>query len=338
MKEGTTKNTPKQSELPLNEATAPKTQTTPAATEAPSAPATAKEPVAQTTPGLPKTTEAVNELAPATSAPVEKPQTGLARIDPKLMAIRHCFIDPKKAFIASGGSETEFAREVNFAKQALLKNDYLLDVANKSPESLIEAIQNVGLTKLTLNPELRLGYLIPRKGKVYFSSSYMGKREILMRSGCVRSIEVSLVYEGETFAIEKGTENYIKHIPDPWGDKTRANLKGGYWVAKLHNGEVMFDTVSKSRINEIMKRSEAVKSGKQSPWDTDYEEMAKKTVLNAAFKNLPKTGISEEVLKVLEAENKYDEDVFEDWKKQQESRDSFAEDKKLSFTDYEEVR
>ena len=69
-----------------------------------------------------------------------------------------------------------------------------------------------------------------------------------------------------------------------------------------------------------MSRSEAVKSGKGSPWDTDFEMMARKTILNWGFGSLPKTGISEHILKVIETETKMDNDDFEDGKSNRSRR------------------
>ena len=195
----------------------------------------------------------------------------------------------------------------------------LLLCAKDNSDYLIEAIKAVGLTKLSLNPELKLAYLVPRKGKIYFSSSYMGKREILMRAGIVQWVEANLVYEGDVFEVSKGTSSGIVHKPDYFGDNhTKEKIKGGYWVACLPNGNVVFDVMPLSRIHEIMSRSESVKSGKGSPWDTDFEMMARKTILNWGFGSLPKTGISEHILKVIETETKMDNDDFEEWKKQQE--------------------
>lgn len=273
----------------------------------------------------------------AVAAPAKK---AAANMPEPIKPLAPYFAQPKKAFIAAGGTEEQFAREVNFAMQALMKNQYLIACAKNYPDYLVEAIKTVGLTQLSLNPELKLGYLIPRDGKVYFSSSYMGKREILMRSGCVRWIEANLVYEGDAFEILKGTTTYLNHKPDPWGSRDQDHIKGGYWVAILNNGEKVFDTVSIDRILTIRSRSEAVKKGKSSPWDTDFEQMAKKSIINSAFSQLPKTDISEAVLKALEAESAYDDQVFDDWKKsvEEESRDKFTGDGKPEFTQFEEVK
>jgi recombination protein RecT len=207
-----------------------------------------------------------------------------------------------------------------------MNNDFLLDCAKKFPDHFLEAIKNVALTDLTLNPELRLAYLVPYKGKVKFQSSYIGKIEILTRAGVVRQIEANLVYESDIFRVSKGTHSEIIHEPNYFA-ANRGKIMGGYYVAILPNGEKKFDVMPKARIDDIMNRSEAVKAGKGSPWDTDFEEMAKKTIINWSFKSLPKTGISESMLKVIEIDSQSDNEEFEDWKKSQQSKgDRFDEE------------
>lgn len=283
--------------------------------------------------------------APAKSSDKPAPVASVAPAIPKVLieaGLQTCFSAPRKAFVASGGTDEEFVREVNFAISLMMKNDFLITCAKNHPDYLIEAIKAVGLTKLSLNPELKLAYLVPRKGKIYFSSSYMGKREILMRAGIVQWVEANLVYEGDTFEVSKGTTSEIIHKPDYFsGNHTKDKIKGGYWIAALPNGKTVFDVMPHSRIQEIMNRSESVKSGNGSPWATDYEMMARKTILNWGFGSLPKTGISEHILKVIETETKMDNDDFDEWRKKQEQEaaekpDKF--DKDGSFTQYEEVK
>lgn len=281
----------------------------------------------------------VQPQAPVPVAPVATPAIPQILVD---AGIQSCFSAPRKAFIAAGGTDEEFSREVNFAISMMMKNDYLITCAKNYPDYLVEAIKAVGLTKLSLNPELKLAYLVPRKGKIYFSSSYMGKREILMRAGIVKWVEANLVYDGDVFEVTKGTTSEIIHKPDYFGaNRTKDKIKGGYWVACLPNGNVVFDVMPLSRIHEIMARSEAVKSGNGSPWDTDFEMMARKSILNWGFGSLPKTGISEHILKVIETESKLDNDDFDEWKRQQEKDASGRPDKFDSdgaFTPYEEVK
>lgn len=272
----------------------------------------------------------MGQSAPQPQAAPEQPAPQVPVVTPiafpqQLSGLEKCFISPKKAFLAAGGTEQQFAREVNFAMQAMLNNTYLIDCAKAYPDHLIEAIKNVSLTGLSLNPELKLGYLVPYKGKVKFQASYMGKVDILIRTGVVKDIYADLVYTNDKFSMTKGTGGKLTHEPDVFGE--RGDLMGGYYYAVLTSGAEKYDAMPKSRIEEIKSRSEAVKKGKQSPWDTDFEEMARKTVVNWAFKFLPKTGISDSMIKVLEVESQLDDEMFEDWRKSQSQKpDDFEEE------------
>ncbi|MBA7475655.1 hypothetical protein ES707_11027 [subsurface metagenome] len=234
----------------------------------------------------------------------------IATMDMKTLVLTQ----PKKQFIASGGTEEQFIKEAGFALQVIRNNPYL---EKMDRNSIVDAVVNVALTGLTLNPVLRLGYLVPFGGKLFFQSSYMGKIEILMRTGVVKNIWVNLVYENDLFQMKDGDAREIIHTPEPF--KPRGKVIGGYWVAVLQSDEKMMGTMTRERIDEIKSRSEAVKSGKGSPWDTDFEEMAKKTIVNNAFKSIPKTGISEGVLKAMNADMALDNEEFEEWKKKTEA-------------------
>ena len=264
--------------------------------------------------------EIVKKIDPINSAPA---------IPKELLPLQAYFVKPKKAFLASGGTEEQFSREVNFAMQAMMNNNYLIECAKSFPDHMIEAIKNVGLTGLTLNPVLSLGYLVPYKGKVKFQPSYMGKCDILIRTGVVKEIYAKLVYSTDKFSMTKGSKSELIHEPNAWATKdTRGELMGGYYYAKLTNGIEMFDTMPRERIEDIRGRSEAFKNGKTSPWSTDFEEMARKSIVNWAFKFLPKTNISDSVLKVIEASNEVDNEEFNDWIKagKQSEKDDFDED------------
>lgn len=253
-------------------------------------------------------------------------------LPPALQSIQSCFSLPRKAFVASFADpkegEVQFAREMNFAVQALMSNPYLITCAQNNPDDLVNAIKNVALTGSTLNPTLKLAYLVPFKGKITLMASYMGLVDILINSGLATKVEAHPVFAGDGFEIAHGTNGYIKHHPNPWGKKDKDNLLGCYFYIKLVGGGELFDALSKDEIEDIKKRSPSVEKGKSSPWDTDYIEMAKKTAIRRAFKICPKTGISQSKLKVVEAAFDYDEKVENDWIKSQPSHknDGFDED------------
>jgi len=244
-------------------------------------------------------------------------------------------VHPKKQFIASGGTEEQLVREAGFALQMINNNTYL---GTLDKQSIVDSIVNVALTGLTLNPELRLGYLVPYGKKVFFRSSYMGKREIILKSGLVKELYVELVYENDHFEVTQGADKKLIHKPNYLS--SRGELRGGYWYAKQINGVISFGVMTKERIDEIKERfSESYKRAKdkkggKSPWVDDYEEMAKKTILNWGFKDLPKSGLSENIIKALEVDGELDRKIYRDIDdpEKTEDKDFFNEDRNKGET------
>lgn len=236
-------------------------------------------------------------------APLAKLQTAFAR---PFDAFRKAFADPAKA-------DRIMAKEIDFAAQAMMANPYLIDCAAQHPDDLVNALKNVALTGSTLNPVLKQGYLVPFKGKISFMPSYMGLVDVLNRSGLVRKIEAHPVFDGDEFSVTYGTAEQLIHKPNPWGTRDKDHLKGCYYYIELADGTTMWDTMSAAEIEDVRLRSPSVTKGKPSPWDTDYIEMAKKTLIRRAFKAVPKTGLSDDKLKTITAAVDYDEQVEREW-------------------------
>lgn len=203
-------------------------------------------------------------------------------------------------------ANTVFNREASFAIQ-LIKNiknpDFMLNTINQNPESLMFAIANVAASGLTLNPDLKLAYLVPRDGRVMFQSSYMGKKELIMQSGIVSTLYAKVVRGNDIFEVEEGTRPGILHRPNYKSD--RGAVVGAYAVAIYPNGVAEFEVLTLSEILAIKAKSPA-NSTAFSPWNTgenDFVEMCKKTVINRIFKGLAKMKASKELLHLLQTEN-----------------------------------
>lgn len=65
------------------------------------------------------------------------------------------------------------------------------------------------------------------------------------------------------------------HEPN-WDNAEQTPLCFVYAVAKLKNGGLQFDVISKAAVKSIHLRSNATNSG---PWKTDCEEMAHKIII-----------------------------------------------------------
>lgn len=260
------------------------------------------------------------------------------KLPTQLQGIKNCFAQPfdafRKAFKDPKEADRVMAKEIDFAAQAMLSNNYLITCAQQSPMDLVNALKNIALTGSTLNPTLKQGYLVPFKGKITFMPSYMGLVDILVNNGLVRKVEAHPVFKGEDFEIKHGTGGGIFHKPNPWGKREKENLMGCYYYVVLTDGTEMYDTMSKDEIDTIMRRSPSVGKGKSSPWDTDYIQMCLKTLVRRAFKMIPKSGISEDKVKSLEAVFDYDEKTEQNWLAEQKNapkRNTFDEDIEVEY-------
>lgn len=232
--------------------------------------------------------------------------------------------NPEKAELAE--AEKMFAREASYALRAFQENDFLRKTAENNKLSVINAMIDLGHSGLTLSPVLKLGYLVPMDKKVLFWASYMGKREIVMKSGQVIDTYARLVYEGDKFEVKYGSGGYLKHEADPFSTKDPSKVKGGYWYCRLVNGAEKFGTMNKEEIEAIQKRSPSANAS-FSPWKSDWEEMAKKTIFNRGFKEMPKSGLSADQIRALEIGDQYEEKEMAQWvAKTRVKQDSFDED------------
>lgn len=154
------------------------------------------------------------------------------------------------------------------------------------PMSFIASIMQA--SQLGLEPGI-LGscYLIPFKNyktnayECTFMPGYRGFLDLARRSGQIVSLVARSVYENDVFTYEYGLKEDIRHRPC-MGD--RGQLIAVYAVALLKDGGHQFDVMSKEEVDKIRDTSKSKDNG---PWVTNYEEMAKKTVLRRLFKWLP---------------------------------------------------
>ncbi|MFG0231786.1 recombinase RecT [Achromobacter sp. 413638] len=179
-----------------------------------------------------------------------------------------------------------FEKEAGFAIQVLQNNDFALKIATGNRQSVINAVTNVAAIGISLNPAKRQAYLVPRDGRICLDISYMGLIDLAVATGSIRWAQAELVREADNFALN-GFDAPPTHVFNPFS-KDRGEIVGAYVVVKTADGDYLTTPMSKDDIDGIMNRSQSVKSGKSSPWKTDYGEMAKKTVVKRAYKYWPK--------------------------------------------------
>lgn len=137
-----------------------------------------------------------------------------------------------------------------------------------------------------LECQLQIGY----KGFVELG----GRRGIIMRARELR--------ENDDFDFDLGSDEFLRHKWKPGAD--RGEVVAFWGKAVMPDGKVTFTVMEIPEINERRDRSSAVQAAKRhdwmkTPWDTDYDAMARKTVIRAM---VPQIALAPELQTALRAD------------------------------------
>ena len=181
------------------------------------------------------------------------------------------------------GRAAEFATRVALISR---DNKALANAISVNPDSFLTALLASASLDLMPNTPEQLAYIIPYGNSVQFQVGYKGLLRLARRSGEVLSISAELVFEGDDFNVQFGSERTIKHTPDFDVDRTDySKVTHAYGVAKLKNGETQFVVMTKKELNKI--QATVKSSSTDSPWKQWPERQAIKTVLKRLTQLLP---------------------------------------------------
>ena len=159
-----------------------------------------------------------------------------------------------------------------------------------TPQSIFDCVLAATQLQLRVGKDLGHAYMVPfRDNKAgttiaTFIMGYKGLVTLARRSGEITSITANTVYSNDVFEAVEGTNGRLHHAPDHFSKRGRGELVGVYAYAKLTGGGEQWAVMSIPEVDAVRARSRASGSG---PWVTDYNEMAKKTVVRRLAKMLP---------------------------------------------------
>ncbi len=161
------------------------------------------------------------------------------------------------------------------------KNPALMDA---NLPSLLGAVMQSA--QLGLSPDSVLGeaYFLPFKGVVQFVPGYRGLIKLAYQSEQIAKISARVVREGDDFSFAYGIKEKLVHVPKA---QLSAPVTHVYASAKIKRGDTNFLVMTKEEIEAVRARSPSARSGRSTPWTTDPEAMAQKTVLRRLCKFLP---------------------------------------------------
>jgi recombination protein RecT len=146
--------------------------------------------------------------------------------------------------------------------------------------SLLGALMTASQLGLEPGP-LGEAYLVPYGRKVTFIPGYRGLIKLAWQSGRLQSIQAHTVCERDEFDYEYGLEPKLRHKPALNG---RGKVIAVYAAAVFKDGGSAFVVMSTEDVEAIRKRSA---SGKNGPWVTDWDAMARKTAVRQLARWLP---------------------------------------------------
>lgn len=175
-----------------------------------------------------------------------------------------------------------------FTRMALSALNTTPKLAECSQMSFLAALMNAAQLGLEPNTPLGQAYLIPYKNKgeleCQFQIGYKGMIDLAYRNPQMQIISAQAVYENDEFEYELGLEPKLYHRPSL---DDRGELRLFYGMFKLQNGGYGFEVMSKTAMDAYAKEYSKAFGTAFSPWKTNYESMAKKTVIKQALKYAP---------------------------------------------------
>lgn len=162
----------------------------------------------------------------------------------------------------------------------IVANAYLHDayLVRCSQMSIYVAAMEAARTGLRPDGEeaVIVGYRDKDSGEVVaqFQPMYQGLVRLMLRAGA-RKVWAHVVYEGDRFAYELGSDPRLVHVPAALGEQ-RGSIVGAYAVVKLANGETQFEVMDLEELEKVRRASKVPNSPAYRGW---LSEMYRKAPL-----------------------------------------------------------
>ncbi|MBQ8399073.1 MAG: recombinase RecT [Clostridia bacterium] len=180
-----------------------------------------------------------------------------------------------------------------------------------TPQSFLGAMMTAAQLGVEPNTALGQAYLIPFRNKgvmeCQFQLGYKGLIDLAYRSGEVSLIQAHVVYENDEFTYELGLDPKLKHVP---AKTNRGKAICYYAMFKTKDGGYGFEVMSAEDVTAHAKKYS--KSYSSGPWQTNFDEMAKKTVLKRVLKYAPlKSDFAREIAQDETVKTEISSDMYE---------------------------
>lgn len=218
--------------------------------------------------------------------------------------IQEYIVSMKSGIAAALPSVMTPERFTRIAMSAVSKNQKLRQCA---PSSFLAAMMEAAQLGLEPNTTLGHAYLIPYGTLCQFVVGYRGLLDLAWRSGEVKDVQAETVYQNDTWEYELGMDPKLRHVP---ADKDRGDPVHYYAIIRMKDGGSVSAVMSKEDVIRHAKKYSKNYNKSDSPWQTSFDEMAKKTLLRRVLKFAPLK--SEFITRALEADGSVKDQIDAD--------------------------
>lgn len=158
---------------------------------------------------------------------------------------------------------------------SVVGNNNLLSKA--SFDTVYTSAMKAATLDLPIEPSLGFAYIVPYKGAAQFQIGYKGLIQLAQRSGQIQKLNAGEIYESQFKSYNPLTEDLEV---DAFAMPKKGDKVVGYFAyMRLVNGFEKTVFWSKERVEEHGQKYSQSYGSKFSPWKTDFDAMARKTVL-----------------------------------------------------------
>lgn len=159
----------------------------------------------------------------------------------------------------------------------------LTQIANSNPDSLKKALFEMIIQGLS--PMKKQAYFIPYGNQIQLQRSYFGTQAVLKRLPEIEDIKAKVVHEGEKFVIDYDDHDELSVKEHHTSIDLLDNpIVAVYSVIYTKDGSKRYEVMTKKQIDASWSKSK-----NKSVQNQFGEEMAKRTIINRAAKNIINT-------------------------------------------------
>lgn len=185
-----------------------------------------------------------------------------------------------KANVESVVGAKDSQRFISSVVSAVQTNPSLAECSNSS---ILSAALLGHSLNLPQSPQIGMFYLVPFKGKngteATFQLSYRGMLQLAMRSGQYKAMNVTDIREGELVSYNPIEDTYEFKAETDFNKRTSLPIIGYYAFFEMVNGFRKGVYWSKDQVDAHAKKYSATYRKGYGLWSTDFDSMARKTML-----------------------------------------------------------